>query len=73
MATLSIDIDESVIKRAAIAAKVSNRTVASQIEFWVKIGEIMESNPDLTNDFVKQTLTSKAELRAEKTVKYEFD
>ncbi|EQM48109.1 hypothetical protein D051_0638 [Vibrio parahaemolyticus VPCR-2010] len=35
-----------------------------QIEHWAKIGKVMEDNPDLTYDFVKESLLSKSEFES---------
>ncbi len=53
-------------------AKALNRTPPKQIEHWAKIGEIMEDNPDLPYEFVKQAIISQAEKEAGKLEDYDF-
>ncbi len=72
MATTSIRIDEALVEKASIMAKAFNRTVPKQIEHWAKIGEMMEDNPDLPYEFVRQAIIAKAEKEAGKIEPYEF-
>jgi len=73
MATASIRLDQKLIDRAATTAKVHNRTTPEQIKHWAKIGAMMEENPDLPYDFVKQALIAKTEKEAGKLTTYDFD
>ncbi len=72
MGTTSVRLDEDLIEKASIIAKAFNRSTPKQIEHWAKIGEIMEDNPDLPYDFVKQAIIAKAEREAGKLEAYEF-
>jgi len=72
MSSASIRIEKELFERASIMAKVYSRTAPKQIEHWAKIGEIMEDNPDLTYDFVRQALISKAEKEVGKLEEYRF-
>ena len=73
MASNSIRLDQSLIEKATIMAKALNRTPPKQIEHWAKIGEIMEDNPDLPYEFVKQAIIAEAEREAGKLENYRFD
>ncbi|WP_028304454.1 TA system antitoxin ParD family protein [Oceanospirillum maris] len=73
MATASVRIDQDLFDKATIMAKALNRTTPKQIEHWAKIGEMMEDNPDLPYEFVKQAIISKAEKEAGKLEAYTFD
>jgi len=53
-------------------AKALNRTTPKQIEHWAKIGEMMEDNPDLPYEFVRQAIIAKAEKEAGKLEEYNF-
>lgn len=72
MATNSIRLDQHLIDKAAIIAKALDRTTPKQIEHWAKIGEMMEDNPDLPYEFVKQAIIAKAEREAGKLEPYDF-
>jgi hypothetical protein len=73
MATASIRLDQDLVDKATIMAKALNRTAPKQIEHWAKIGEMMEDNPDLPYEFVKQAIIAKAEKEAGKLENYDFD
>ena len=72
MATHSIRIDQELLEKATIMARAYNRTPPKQIEHWARIGEIMEDNPDLPYEFVKQAIIAKAEKAAGKLEPYDF-
>lgn len=72
MATLSVRLDQAFVEKASIMAKAFNRSTSKQIEHWAKIGEMMEDNPDLPYEFVKQAIIVKAEKEAGKIEVYEF-
>lgn len=73
MATASVRIDQELFDKAAIMAKALNRTTPKQIEHWAKIGKMMEDNPDLPYEFVKQAIIAKAEKDAGDLEAYTFD
>ncbi|MDC8831367.1 TA system antitoxin ParD family protein [Alteromonas gilva] len=72
MATSSVRLDQELVEKATIMGKALNRTMPKQIEHWAKIGEMMEDNPDLPYEFVKQAIISKAEKEAGKLEPYDF-
>ncbi|MCJ8316808.1 hypothetical protein [Idiomarina sp.] len=69
---INIRLSQKLIENAQTAAKIQNRTPAEQIEHWAKIGELMENNPDLTYEFVKQALASNNEKNSGELEKYDF-
>ncbi len=72
MATTSIRLDQDLINKATIMAKALNRTAPKQIEHWAKIGKIMEDNPELPYEFVRQAIIAQAEKEAEALENYDF-
>jgi predicted transcriptional regulator len=72
MSSVSVRLDQELLERATIMAKALNRTTPKQIEHWAKIGEIMEDNPDLPYEFVRQAIIAKAEKEAGKLETYDF-
>lgn len=72
MATTSIRLDQELVNKATIMAKALSRTTPKQIEHWAKIGEMMEDNPELSYEFVKQAIIAKAEKEAGKLESYDF-
>ena len=73
MATNSIRLDQELVEKATIIAKAYNRTPPKQIEHWARIGEIMEDNPELPYEVVKQAIIAQAEKDAGKLESYDFD
>ena len=53
-------------------AKALQLATPKQIEHWAKIGEMVEDNPDLPYQFVRQAIISKAEKEAGKLESYDF-
>ena len=72
MATASIRLDQELVEKAAIMAKAFSRSTSKQIEHWAKIGKMMEDNPDLPYEFVRQAIIAKAEKEAGKLESYHF-
>jgi hypothetical protein len=73
MGTTSIRLNRDLVEKATIMAKAFNRTPPKQIEHWARIGEMMEDNPELPYEFVKQAIISRAEKEAGKLESYDFD
>lgn len=73
MSTASVRLDQDLVEKASIMAKAMNRSTPRQIEHWAKIGEMMEDNPDLPYEFVKQAIIAKAEQEVGKLEPYAFD
>lgn len=69
----SVKLSESILSEARIIAKALNRSIAGQIEYWAKIGKLVEENPDLNYEFIKQILISEQEAKAGKLDEYIFD
>ncbi len=72
MATSSIWLDKNLIDKATVIAKALSRTPPKQIEHWAKIGQIMEDNPDLPCEFVRQAIIAEAEREAGRLESYDF-
>lgn len=72
MSTTSIRLDQTLVEKATIMAKAFSRTTPKQIEHWAKIGEMMEDNPDLPYEFVKQAIIAQAEKEVGKLEEYTF-
>nr|WP_297459011.1 hypothetical protein [uncultured Halomonas sp.] len=72
MSTASVRLDHELVEKATIMAKAMNRSTPKQIEHWAKIGEMMEDNPDLPYEFVRQAIIAQAEWEAGKLEPYGF-
>jgi hypothetical protein len=58
----SVRLSDILVKQAQAVGEVMSRSGAGQIEHWAKIGKIAEENPDLTYNFIKDSLLAKAEV-----------
>lgn len=70
---LSVKLSDKIIAEAKIISKSFNRSVAGQIEHWARIGKIVEENPDLTYEFLKNILISQQEADVGNIELYEFE
>ena len=62
MAT-SVRLNEGFVSEVQINAKVASRSVPKQIEHWAKIGKIVEDNPDLSYEFIRESLLAREEIK----------
>ncbi len=70
--TVAVKISEELASKARIYAKTYHRSMAGQIEYWVKIGQIAEENPDLPYSFIVGVLTGLEEIKAGQVTPYVF-
>ncbi len=54
--THAVKISEELFANAKLNAKVFHRSTAGQIEYWSKIGQLVEQNPDLPFSFIQNIL-----------------
>jgi hypothetical protein len=54
--THAVKISEELFSSAKLHAKVFHRSTAGQIEYWSKIGQLVEQNPDLPFTFIQDIL-----------------
>jgi hypothetical protein len=69
MAT-SVRLDDAFVEDVKIHSAASHRTVPKQIEHWAKIGQIVEDNPDLPYEFIREALIAREAVSAGKVTKY---
>lgn len=69
MAT-SVRLDDEFVTHAKIHAEAENRSLPKQIEYWAKVGQIMMDNPDLSYDFVRESLLATEEVKQGLTKRY---
>ncbi len=65
--SISVRLDEELVKHARSAAKAEFRTVQGQLEFWARVGRAALDNPDLPADFIAESLMAMSEPRSELT------
>ena len=54
--SMSVNLNDQLVKSAKAYSKALSRSVAKQIEHWAKIGQIAEENPDLSYSMIKGIL-----------------
>ncbi|MCP4763365.1 MAG: hypothetical protein GY870_16455 [archaeon] len=53
-------------------SKVFKRSIAGQIEYWAKIGQIVEDNPDLPLPLIQDILVGKEQIKSGQGTPYVF-
>jgi hypothetical protein len=71
MAT-AVKISDDLFKKAKIQSKVFKRSIAGQIEYWAKIGQMVEGNPDLPLPFIQDILVGREQIKAGHGTPYKF-
>ena len=69
MAT-TVRLDDDFVAEAKTSAAASMRSVPKQIEYWAKIGQIVQDNPDLPFSFIEESLLAIEEVKAGRVKKY---
>lgn len=68
----AVKISDELFAKAKIRSRVFKRSIAGQIEYWAKIGEIVEENSDLPLHFIQDILFAKEQIRAGEGEAYVF-
>ena len=71
MAT-AVKVSDDLFKKAKIKSKIFTRSIAGQIEYWAKIGQMIEDNPDLPLPFIQDILVGREEIKAGQGTPYVF-
>ena len=71
--SVAIKLSDKIVRDVKIGAQIFHRSVPKQIEYWVKIGKIAEENPDLSYNFIKDTLMALEEVKRGEMEEYVFD
>ncbi len=71
--SVAVRISDPLAKKAKSRSKAMHRSLAGQIEYWAKMGEILEDNPDLSFSFVQEILISREQSKNLELIPYDFD
>ncbi len=71
MAT-AVKVSDDLFEKAKIKSKVFKRSIAGQIEYWAKIGQMIEENPDLPLPFIQDILVGREQIKAGQGTPYVF-
>jgi hypothetical protein len=69
----AVRISDDLIKSARKVSKVENRSLTGQIEYWAKIGQIAEENPDLSYKLIKDILLGLKDLETGEFSEYQLN
>ena len=69
----AVKLSDDLISKARVYAKTFHRSTARQIEYWAKIGQIVEDNPDLPYHFIQNILLGVEEFKSGQVEPYIFD
>ena len=64
----TIKLSDDLINEAKRYAAVYSRSTPKQIEYWSRIGKIVEENPDMPYSFIQEIMLAKQE----KSVPFSF-
>jgi len=67
-----VRISNDLASEARLRSKVEHRSMASQLEYWARIGKAAEENPDLPFTFIKDTLIAIEEMKQAPQEEYTF-
>jgi hypothetical protein len=71
--SVSVKINNKLYELAKVEANNEGRTLAGQIEFWIKVGRAAIDNPDLPTSFIVEVLASLSEPRPAKAQEYKLE
>jgi len=57
----TVRINDALYREVRERAHAERRTIARQLEFWIRMGKASLDNPDLPIEFVKDLLIARAE------------
>ena len=69
----AIRISDELVHSARRVSKVENRSLTGQIEYWAKIGQMAEENPDLSYRLIKELLLGMEEIRSGEYSEYHLN
>ncbi len=68
----AVKVSDDLFEKAKIKSKIFKRSIAGQIEYWAKIGQMVEENPDLPLPFIQDILIGREQIKAGQGTPYIF-
>jgi hypothetical protein len=68
----AVKVSDELVEKAKIKSKVYKRSIAGQIEYWAKIGQLIEENPDLPLPFIQNIMEGREQIKAGQGTPYVF-
>lgn len=59
----SVRLDDDLVNEVKVAAEAAFRSIPKQIEHWVRIGRMVEDNPELSYNLILDILRAEAEVK----------
>jgi len=69
----AIKLDINLIKIAKFYSRMQNRSMPKQIEYWAKIGRIIEQNPDLNYNAIRGILLGLEDFKIGNVKEFHID
>lgn len=66
----TVRLDDDFIADVKIHALAAHRSIPKQIEYWARIGRMVEDNPDLSFSFIKDVMLSDEQVKAGQVAPY---
>ena len=70
--SIVLRISNNIIDSARVQAKVENRSITGQIEYWAQIGKIAEENSEMSYRLIKELSIALDELDSGLGSEYNF-
>ncbi|MDP3669710.1 MAG: hypothetical protein WA191_23115 [Telluria sp.] len=68
----ALKLSDELVEMAKPHAAAAHRSVPKQIEYWARLGKVVDDNPDLPVQFIKDTLLAAQEAKARLLAPYRF-
>jgi hypothetical protein len=69
----ALKVSDELVELARPHAAAEHRSIPKQIEHWARLGKLVEENPDMPLQFIKDTLLSIEEANIGQRSAYRFD
>ena len=70
--SVALKLSDELIDLAKPHAAALHRSIPKQIAYWARLGKVVEDNPELPLQFIKDTLLGLEEAKAGQTSDYKF-
>lgn len=59
----SVRLDDDFVEEVNIHASAAHRSLPKQIEYWAKVGQMVEDNPDIPFSFIKDVMLAAEQVQ----------
>jgi hypothetical protein len=70
--SVALKLSDELIDLAKPHAAAMHRSIPKQIEYWARLGKVVEDNPELPLQFIQDTLLGLEEAKAGQSFDYKF-